>query len=227
MKFNIEKYLVLGQENTNNRPVGSIVEQAIKAGFTFIQIRSKTSTAKELIECCKKTADIIKKLKKEQEVALVVDDRLDIVLACREAGIKVDGIHIGQSDIPVEVCRKYLGKDSIIGLSAPTKDLIEYVKKIDISQIDYFGAGPVHPTQTKPDCGLDKSSGKIIIRTLEELTELAKISPLPIVVGGGVKKNDIKQIKNTGISGFFVVSAITNAEDPYNAAKELVEEWDN
>ena len=225
MKVNISAYLVVGRENTNGRPVESIVEQAIKAGFTCIQIRSKESSASEIIEDCWKSAEVIAKLGKSNEVALLVDDRLDVVLACREMGIKVDGIHVGQTDIPVHLCRKFLGTDSIIGLSAPTKELIDYVKTCDVRDIDYFGAGPLHETMTKLDCSLDEATGKVILKTLDEFTQLAQISTIPVVVGGGVKLKDIKPLKQTGIGGFFVVSAVAGAADPYLEAKKLVEAW--
>lgn len=225
MKVDISAYLVVGRENTNGRPVAQIVEDAVRAGFTCVQIRSKTASALEMIEDCRQSAQAIAKLGKSDSVALLVDDRLDIVLAAREMGIKVDGLHVGQSDIPVSICRKFLGKDSIIGLSAPTKDLINYVQSTDVSQIDYFGAGPVHETATKPDCGRDAETGKVIIKTFEELAELGKKSPIPVVVGGGVKLNDIQPLKETGVAGFFVVSAVAGAENPYEEAKKLAEAW--
>lgn len=224
MNFSIEKYLVIGPENTLGRPVEDVVEAAVKGGFTFIQIRSKVASAKELISICKKTADKIAALGKSNEVALVVNDRLDIVLACRQLGIKIDGIHVGQSDIPVDICRHYLGEDSIIGLSAPTKDLLEYVKKADVKNVDYFGAGPVHETATKPDCGMGED-GKVHTLVLDELAELSKLSPVPVVVGGGVKVTDLPAMKKNGIQGFFLVSAVAAAENPFEAAKELCDNW--
>ncbi|MEE1166757.1 MAG: thiamine phosphate synthase [Treponema sp.] len=224
MKCDVSAYLILGRENTNGRPVAQIVKDAVKAGFTIIQVRSKEESATQLIEDCKEIADVLSSMNKSNDVVLVVDDRLDVVLAAREQGIKVDGIHVGQTDIPVSVCRKYLGSDAIIGLSAPTKDLINYVKNYDVSQIDYFGAGPVHETSTKPDCGMDEN-GKVITRTFAELKELAEASPIPVVVGGGVKTKDIKPLKQTGVHGFFVVSAVAGAADPFTAAKELVDAW--
>ena len=213
MKFDISKYLILGRENTKNRTVEEVVKSAVEAGFTFIQIRSKEESAVEMIEDCLKVSDLLKKKGKSEQVSLVVNDRLD-------------GIHVGQTDIPVDICRKYLGKDSIIGLSAPTKDLISYVKSYNVKDIDYFGAGPVHETATKPDCGRDET-GKVITKPLEELAELAKISPVPVVVGGGVKLKDIKPLKQSGIDGFFVITAITDAQNPYTAAKELCDAWKN
>lgn len=223
-KLDISAYLVLGPENTLGRDVGEIVKVAVECGFTCVQVRSKVASAKEMISLCRDCAKVISELGKQDRVALLVDDRLDVVLAAREECIKVDGIHVGQSDIPVSVCRKFLGEDSIVGLSAPASRLIEYVKNTDVSDIDYFGAGPLHETQTKPDCGMDEN-GVVITRTFEELSELAKISPIPVVVGGGVKVRDLASLKKTGVDGFFVVSAVASAEDPQKASSELVSTW--
>lgn len=222
-RLDISAYLVIGQENTS-RPVEEVVAAAVSEGFTCVQIRSKVATAREMIATLYKSARAIRELGKSDSVALLVDDRLDVVLAAREAGIKVDGVHVGQSDIPVEVCRKYLGEDSIVGLSARTDELIDYVKSADVSQIDYFGAGPLHETKTKPDCG-KTADGRIITRSFEEITELVKVSPIPVVIGGGVKLKDIPALAATGVQGFFVVSAVASAANPRLAARELVSAW--
>ncbi len=222
--LDISAYLVLGPENTVGRPVEAIVKDALDAGFTCFQIRSKEASAKELISCCQRCAEVIKKAGKQNSVALLVDDRLDVVLAAREQGIKVDGIHLGQSDIPVEVCRKYLGEDSVVGLSAPAAEMFEYIKTKDTTNLDYFGVGPLHPTETKKDCGL-APDGNLIVKTLDEIADLERVSPVPIVVGGGVKAADLPALKKTGVAGFFVVSAVCGADDPYQAAKELVDLW--
>lgn len=200
-KLDISAYLVIGPENTKDRPVASIIKDAVEAGFTCIQIRSKIASARELIDLTAQSARAIADLGKSQEVALVVNDRLDVVLAARKQGVKVDGIHVGQSDIPTDVCREYLGEDSIVGLSAKTEELLDYIRTADTSQIDYFGAGPLHQTMTKPDCGLSKD-GRIITRSIDEITKLAQLSPIPVVVGGGVKLADIPELAKTGINGF-------------------------
>lgn len=223
-QMDISAYFIVGPENTKSRPVAPIIREAIKGGFTFIQIRSKTASAKDLIELTVEASEVIKNLGKENEVSLVVNDRLDVILAAREAGAKVDGIHVGQTDIPVDICRKYLGEDAIIGLSAKTEDLIDYIKSADITNIDYFGAGPLHETSTKKDCGLT-SDGKIITKSIDEIKELAKISPIPVVIGGGVKLDDIADLAKTGINGFFLVSAVSEAENPKLAAENLVKIW--
>lgn len=222
--LDISAYLVLGPENTLDRPVPDIVAEAVRAGFTCIQLRSKTASARQLISCARETARVIQDAGASERVALLVDDRLDIVLACREAGIKVDGVHVGQSDIPVDVCRKYVGEQGIVGLSARVDEMLAYVKTADVTDVDYFGVSPLHPTDTKPDAGLD-AHGNMVVKTLDDLATLAAASPLPIVVGGGVKANDIPALAKTGVDGFFVVSAVCAAPDPYKAAKQLVDAW--
>lgn len=222
--LDISAYLVVGPENTRGRPVASIVRDAVEAGFTCIQIRSKTASASELIDLTRQAAAIIASCGRQDSVALVVDDRLDVVLAARKMGIKVGGIHVGQSDIPVDICREYLGEDAIVGLSARTRELFDYVGTADLSQIDYLGAGPLHETQTKTDCDTG-ADGKVITRSFDDIERLAKLSPLPVVVGGGVKLGDIPQLAATGIGGFFVVSAISEADDPKAEAVKLLDAW--
>ena len=114
--LDISAYLVLGPENTLGRPVSDVVTQALDAGFTCIQVRSKVASAREIIALTGDAAQAIAQAGKTGQVALLIDDRLDCVLAAREQGIAVDGVHVGQSDIPVEVCRKLLGPDAIVGL---------------------------------------------------------------------------------------------------------------
>ena len=188
--LDISAYLVLGPENTLGRPVGDVVRQALDAGFTCVQVRSKECGARELMDCAQEAADAIAAAGKQDEVALLIDDRLDVALAARDAGIKVDGVHVGQSDVPVEVCRKHLGEDAIVGLSARAHEMRAYIETADMSLVDYLGVGPLHETATKPDCGMD-DDGRVITRSLEELADLRRISPKPIVVGGGVKAADI------------------------------------
>jgi len=225
-KLDISAYFVVGPENTKGRPVAPIIRDAVDAGFTCVQIRSKTASARQLIELTGQASEVIAKTGKSDIVILLVNDRLDVVLAAKKQGIKVDGIHVGQTDIPVDVCREYLGPDAVVGLSARTHELFEYIKNADVSLIDYFGAGPVHETKTKPDSGLDVD-GKRITRSMEEITTLSRLSSIPVVVGGGVKLADMPSLARTGVAGFFVVSAISEADDPGHEAANLVKTWNS
>ncbi len=224
--LDISAYLVLGPENTLGRPVADIIEQALDAGFTCVQIRSKVCSVRDLIDCTAQAADVIARAGKSDRVALLIDDRLDAVLAARDRGIKVDGVHVGQTDIPVDVCRNLLGPDAIVGLSARCEEMLEYVKTADMSLVDYLGVGPIHETATKKDAGLT-SDGSIVMQDFDDLHALHLASPRPIVVGGGVKAADLPALKATGVEGFFVVSAVCGADDPHAAAAELVNTWQN
>ena len=223
-KLDISAYLVIGPENTKGRSVAAMITDAIEAGFTCIQIRSKVASARELIQLTKEAADAIETAGKSDDVALLVNDRLDVILAARHIGVKVDGIHVGQSDIPYDVCRKHLGEDAIVGVSARTEALLEYIQTVDVQPIDYFGVGPLRETATKPDCG-QLQDGSVITRSLSDIAEVASVSPIPVVLGGGVKLDDLPALAKTGVHGFFVVSAVTEAKDPKQAATELVDMW--
>ena len=94
--LDISAYLVVGPENTKGRQVKDIVKAALDGGFTCVQLRSKVASAREMISLCKETAQVIAESGKSDSVVLLVDDRLDVVLAARAAGIKVDGIHVGR-----------------------------------------------------------------------------------------------------------------------------------
>ena len=102
--------------------------------------------------------------------------------------------------------------------------MLEYIKTEDVSQIDYFGVGPLRETQTKPDCGLGKD-GKIITRNFDEIAKISELSSIPVVVGGGVKLADIHPLAQTGVDGFFVVSAVAEADNPMLEATNLVNAW--
>ena len=223
-KFDLSAYLVIGPENTDGRPVARVIAEAVQAGFTWVQIRAKYAEAREIIELTRAAADVIAAQGKSDAVALVINDRLDAVLAAREQGIKVDGVHVGQGDIPPDVCRKYLGADAIVGLSARTTDLLDYAAHCDTTCIDYFGAGPLHATPTKPEAGRT-ATGEIVTRSLDELRDLHRVSPVPVVVGGGVKASDLPALRATGVEGFFVGSAVAEAAHPYVAAEEMVRVW--
>ena len=226
MKVDISAYLIVGPENTKNRPVEEIVAAALKAGFTCIQLRSKIASAREMIDLSKRCSAVIAKLHLSERVALLIDDRLDIVLAAREKNIKIDGVHVGQDDIEPSICRKYLGDEAIVGFTPRKRDMINYVKSCDLSTVNYLGVGPLHASTSKPEAGR-QIDGQVITRTLEELSELVKISPVPLVVGGGVQAEDLLNIKKTGAAGFFVISAVAGADNPYLAAYNLVDCWKN
>ena len=221
--FDLSFYFVVGPENTCGRDFREIIRQSIEGGVTFLQVRSKAAETKELMTLGRVAAHEIAKAGKQDKIALVINDRVDVAKALMLEGVKIDGVHLGQSDIPVEAARQILGEDSIIGLSARAKDLFEYIEDFKTGIVDYFGAGPLRATPTKPDCGL--VDGIVLERTFDEIKKLKNLSPLPVVIGGGVKAEDLPALKSTGVAGFFVVSAVSAAANPLESAKNLARIW--
>ena len=207
-------YLVTPNWDDTDRLL-DVSEQALQAGVALLQYRHKSADAEQRRE----QAGALLTLARKYGVPFIIND---FIALCEE--LDADGVHVGQSDIPVEVCRKLLGPDAIVGLSARCEEMLEYVKTADMSLVDYLGIGPLHETETKRDCGR-AADGSIITKSFEDLAALHAASPVPIVVGGGVKTADLPQLKATGVDGFFVVSAVCSADDPYAAAKELVDTW--
>ena len=132
---------------------------------TCIQVRSKPISARELYQLTEAIAGII-----QPHQTLLIDDRVDVALALRARGVRVDGVHIGQDDLPVADARALLGADAIIGLTTGTRQLVEESNKI-AHLIDYIGTGPFRPSPTKqsnrPPLGIDG------------LRELAELSAVP------------------------------------------------
>ncbi|MDU1904180.1 MAG: thiamine phosphate synthase [Dysgonomonas sp.] len=199
--FDLSLYLVTDRSLSLNRPLEYIVEEAVKGGVTIVQLREKNASTREFYEL----ALNLKKLLRPYKVPLIINDRLDIALAC-----DADGLHIGQSDMPYEVARKILGRNKIIGLSVENvEDAIE-ANKLDI---DYIGISPVFSTSTKTDTALALG--------LQGVRDITNISKHPSVGIGGLNLSNAKDIINAGADGISVVSAIMSAHDPKEAATEL------
>lgn len=222
--FDLSAYLVLGPDDCHGRPVTDVVAAALRGGVTFVQLRAKHTDAGAIITMARNIADVIAGADKADSVPLLIDDRLDAVLAARSLGIKVDGVHVGQTDVPATICRELLGPDAIVGLSANTTELFDVVDTMPRGIIDYIGAGAVHPTSTKPEATLIEKAGDDA-DSIAAIDKLSRITDYPVVAGGGVKLADIAPLARTGAAGWFVVSAIAGAPDPEAAARALVHAW--
>ena len=221
--LSVAAYLVIGPCDTRGRRVGDIVGAAVRAGFTAVQLRAKEAPAREQLALLREAAQAIEAAGAAARVPLLVDDRLDVALAARSLGIAVAGVHVGQQDVPAHLCRRFLGEGAIVGLSAHPADLPQ-LAPADLAAADYIGTGPLHRTASKPDAGLE-ADGSFAARSLTEIAAFAEASPVPVIVGGGVKAADLSAIKATGAAGFFVISAVAAAPDAEQAARELVAAW--
>jgi phosphomethylpyrimidine synthase len=223
--FNLSAYFVVGPEDTKGRPVADVVEEALRGGATFIQLRAKNADAKELTTMAQDIAQIIEDNNRADTVAFVIDDRADVVWQCRSKGIKVDGVHIGQTDMEPRQVRTLLGPDAIIGLSAETESLVSLINELPAGCIDYIGAGPLHRSTTKPEAIVVEDDGSKHLLTLDLINTICEASDYPVVVGGGVGLQDIAPLAGTRAAGWFVVSAIAGADDPQAATRAMLDAW--
>ena len=201
--FDLSLYLVTDRSLSLGRPLETVVEEAVRGGVTMLQLREKDASTLDFYNLAMRLKSILK----PYNVPLIINDRLDIALAC-DAG----GLHIGQSDMPYSVARKLLGKDKIIGLSVESiQDAID-ANNLDV---DYIGISPVFGTQTKTDTA--PALG------LEGIGEITRISGHPSVGIGGINLTNAQDIIQAGADGISGVSAIMSAPDPQQSARQLKE----
>ena len=198
--IDLSLYLVT-DKSENEEKFLKTIENAILGGVTLVQIREKTADTLDFYNLSLKVKEITTKY----NIPLIINDRVDIALA-----IDADGVHVGQNDMPCEVTRKLIGKNKILGVSATT---VEEAKKAEKDGADYIGTGAIFPTSTKDDA---KSVTK------KELIEIVESVNIPVVAIGGITKENASELKDTGIKGLSVVSAIMSADNPKKASEELL-----
>ena len=220
--FDLSAYFVVGPEDCKGRPLTDVVDQALHGGATFIQLRAKEADASELTDMARDIAQIIEDNEKSDSVAFVIDDRADVVWQARRKGIKVDGVHIGQTDMEPREARALLGDEAIVGLSAETESLVRLINELPDGCIDYIGAGPLHVSTTKPEASVGGNDGSGKTLDAAQINTICVASEFPVVVGGGVTAADMAMLAGTKAAGWFVVSAIAGAENPEEAARTMV-----
>ena len=199
---NIDLSLYLVTDNSENEEKFlKTIQEAILGGVSVVQIREKTAETLEFYNLALKVKEITAKY----NVPLIINDRVDVALA-----IDADGVHVGQSDMPCDITRKLIGENKILGVSAAT---IEEAKKAEKDGADYIGTGAIFPTATKDDAPSV---------TKKDLTDIANSINIPVVAIGGITIENAKELKDTGIAGLSVVSAIMGAENPKKASEKLL-----
>ncbi|MDO5670723.1 MAG: thiamine phosphate synthase [Corynebacterium sp.] len=199
-------YLVTGSGTREH--ILKVVREAVAGGCGTVQVRSKPIDALDLYEL---TADIAREV--GDRATVLIDDRVDVALSLMRLGLPVHGVHVGQSDLPVEQVRQLLGPDAIIGLTTGSRELVEASNALG-DVIDYIGAGPYRPTPTK-----DTGRSPLGLEGYRELTELSKV---PVVAIGDVTADDAADLAATGVAGLAVVRGLMNAADPRAYAARLV-----
>ena len=199
---NIDLSLYLVTDNSDDEEKFlKTIEESINGGVSVVQLREKTADTLEFYNLALKVKEITTKY----NVPLIINDRIDVALA-----VDADGVHVGQSDMPCDVARKLIGENKILGVSAAT---IDEAKKAEKDGADYIGTGAVFPTSTKDD------APSITKKDLKDIVDSINI---PVVAIGGINIENAKELKNTGISGLSVVSAIMSADNPKKASEKLL-----
>jgi thiamine-phosphate pyrophosphorylase len=199
-------YLVTDQASAAGRTLSDVVNAAVQGGVTCVQLREKQLSTRDFLA----QALALKALLRPLGIPLVINDRLDIALACG-----AEGVHLGQSDMPVLQARRLLPPQVFIGWSVET---MEDVVRSASLPVDYLGVSPIHATPTKTDTlppwGLDG------------LRQVRTATTLPLVAIGGIHAGNARQIMAAGADGLAVVSALCAAADPCLAAQTLRQQID-
>ena len=200
-KLNTKMYYITDSSAYDEDEFLFRVEEALKGGVTLLQLREKNRDTREYIQLAQKVHQITEKY----NVPLIIDDRVDVAMAS-----DAEGVHLGQSDMPIDTARKILGDNFIIGATTKT---VEQAKEAYEQGADYLGVGAIYPTTTKV---------KTVLTSVETLNDICSAVPIPVNAIGGLNKDNIDVLKNCNIKGICVVSAIMKAESPYEATRELI-----
>lgn len=199
-KKDLVLYAVTDRSWLRGETLYSQVEKALKGGATFMQLREKDLDEKTFLE----EAVEIQKLCRKYQVPFVVNDNVEIALQ-----MDADGVHVGQEDMEAGAVRAKLGPGKIIGVSAQT---VEQAIQAEKNGADYLGVGAVFATGTKLD------ATDVSYDTLKAICSAVSI---PVVAIGGITKDNLMELKGSGIDGIAVVSAIFAADDIEDAARQL------
>ena len=199
-KIDYTLYLVTDRHMPQEGTLEEVVEKAIQGGVTLVQLREKEGDTGLLYE----RAVRLKVITDKYHIPLIIDDRIDIMLASRAAGV-----HIGQSDMPARVARELIGPDKILGVSAAN---LQEARQAEKDGADYLGIGAMYPTATKPDADFTTRD------TLEKIKQTVHI---PVVAIGGINGKTLLDFQGTAIDGFAIVSAIMASTNPKRAAETL------
>ncbi|MCR4443200.1 MAG: thiamine phosphate synthase [Peptococcaceae bacterium] len=205
MNIDYSLYLATDRPLLQGRDLLWAVEEAILGGVTVVQLREKVASPREFYDIALE----MKRLTKKHGIPLIINDRLDIMLA-----VDADGLHLGQDDLPLPVARRIIGPGKILGWSVANEEEARTGEKLGA---DYLGAGAVFATGTKPDAG--EPIG------LEGLRRIKRAVSIAVVGIGGINETNIKGVKDAGADGAAVISAIFGRQDIRAAARELKRLW--
>ena len=194
-------YLVTDRRLAKGRTTLDIIRAAVQGGVTCVQLREKTCPTREFIT----TALTIREFLQVRGIPLIINDRVDVAQA-----VGADGVHLGQSDMPLGLARALVNDSMLIGISVES---LEEAVQAEAGGADYLGVGPIYPTPTKADAATPLG--------LQGLRAIRQAVSLPLVSIGGLNLQNAAPVIHHGADGIAVVSAIVAAADPEQAAQEL------
>lgn len=176
------------------------IEAALKTGVDYIQLREKNISSAEYL----KRAKILRKMTDKYQTKFIVNDRLDIAMLS-----EADGVHLGQSDVPVADARRILGKDKIIGVTAKT---VEQAVRAEQEGADYLGSGAWFFTSTKKDA---------VPIAEETYRDILSAVAIPNVAVGGITAENCEKPLSCGANGLAISAGILGAEDVASEVRKL------
>ena len=194
-------YVVTDRELSRGRSDAEVARLAYEGGADVVQLRMKNADGREMLE----QANLIRQCADEMCKLFIIDDRVDIAMASG-----ADGVHLGQSDIPLADARRLMGDDAIIGISV---DSVEEAVAAQEGGADYVGVGAVFRTGTKPDAQQGVGLGAVF--------EVRQTVDIPVVAIGGINRGNIQDVIRAGADAAAVVSAVVAQDDVRAAAHEL------
>ena len=193
-------YVIMDAESLRGRNEVEATRQAIQGGARIIQLRDKLRPKGMLVPL----AQELKKICAESDVLFIVNDYLDLAIAS-----DADGLHIGQEDLPLEIARKTLPEDKIIGCSSAT---LEEALQAEKRGADYIAVGSIYSTQSKSD---------IRLAGLKTLRQVKKKVSVPVVAIGGISEDNVVDVIRAGADAVAVISAVMNSDDVKKASRRL------
>ena len=195
-------YIILDPSVCPARPLVEVLTAAAGAGASLFQYRNKTASMQEAYV----EALALRQVAAKAGVLFIVNDRCDLALA-----VDADGVHLGQGDLPLDLARKVMGPEKLIGISTHNPD---QVREATAGQPDYLGFGPIFTPGSKQDH--DPVVG------LEGLRAMRALTALPVFAIGGIQIDQVREVLRAGANGVAVISAILKAQDISQAVKSFL-----
>jgi thiamine-phosphate pyrophosphorylase len=201
---NFDLYLVTDRLHTLSRDLLSVLEQALEGGVRAIQLREKDLSGKELFVLAEKA----RRLCDRYQAALLINDRVDVALAIDAAGVQ-----LGKTSLPLPDARALLGTNRFIGASVHSREEAQDAERGDA---DFIVFGPVYFTPSKAAFGAPQG--------VPALKKIVAITRLPVYAIGGIKPDNIQEVRIAGVKGVALISAILEAPNPKEAAETIIQQ---